>query len=91
MIGHCLCETVVFEIDAASLRLYRCHCSLCRRQSGTASNPAGLLEASAHLQVVAGIHLASRADWDPSQAVAARFYELPAFAQFMAMLHAGDA
>lgn len=143
MRGHCLCETVVFEVDAASLRLYRCHCSLCRRQSGTASNlativpnaqfrwvsgqdritswhkptgfrshfcsvcgspvpnplratrmtwiPAGLLEAQERLQVVADIHLASRAGWDPSPVVGAPFDELPDFGEFMAMLHVGDA
>ena len=43
MRGQCLCNTVAFEIDAASLRLYRCHCSLCRRQSGTGSNLATIV------------------------------------------------
>jgi hypothetical protein len=43
MRGQCLCGTVAFEVDAPSLRLYRCHCSLCRRQSGTASNLAALV------------------------------------------------
>lgn len=43
MRGHCLCGTVEFKIDASSLRLYRCHCSLCRRQSGTASNLATIV------------------------------------------------
>lgn len=43
MRGHCLCATVQFEVDATSLKLYRCHCSLCRRQSGTASNLATIV------------------------------------------------
>lgn len=43
MRGQCLCGTVIFEINAPSLRLYRCHCSLCRRQSGTESNLATIV------------------------------------------------
>lgn len=43
MRGECLCGTVSFEVDVTSLRLYRCHCSLCRRQSGTASSLAGIV------------------------------------------------
>ncbi|MFO1280871.1 MAG: GFA family protein [Burkholderiales bacterium] len=43
MRGHCLCGAVAFEVDADSLKLYRCHCSLCRRQSGTASNCAAVV------------------------------------------------
>jgi hypothetical protein len=46
MRGHCLCGTVQFEVDATSLSLYRCHCSLCRRQSGTASNLATIVSKS---------------------------------------------
>jgi hypothetical protein len=40
MIGHCLCERVAFGIDGDRFRLYQCHCSLCRRQGGAASNAA---------------------------------------------------
>lgn len=43
MRGQCLCGIVAFEIDAPSLRLYRCHCSLCRKQSGTESNLATIV------------------------------------------------
>lgn len=46
MRGQCLCGSVVFEVNAASLKLYRCHCSLCRRQSGTASNLATIVSDS---------------------------------------------
>jgi hypothetical protein len=45
--GQCLCGAVVFEIALERLALYRCHCSLCRRQSGTASNCAAVVPASA--------------------------------------------
>ncbi|HXJ35269.1 MAG TPA: GFA family protein [Candidatus Eisenbacteria bacterium] len=43
MRGQCLCGAVVFEVNASSLKLYRCHCSLCRRQSGTASSLAAIV------------------------------------------------
>lgn len=47
MQGRCLCGAVAFEVRLAALRLYRCHCSLCRRQSGTASNCAAIVPAGA--------------------------------------------
>jgi hypothetical protein len=43
MRGQCLCGAVAFEVNATSLKLYRCRCSLCRRQSGTASSLAALV------------------------------------------------
>lgn len=43
MQGHCLCGAVAFDVLAPSLTLYRCHCSLCRRQSGATSNCATLV------------------------------------------------
>ncbi len=41
--GHCFCEKVEFEIAGDTLKLVQCHCSLCRRQSGAASNAAALV------------------------------------------------
>ncbi len=43
MHGHCLCQSVAFEIDGDRFRLYQCHCSLCRRQGGSLSNTATLV------------------------------------------------
>jgi hypothetical protein len=43
MRGQCICGAVAFEVNASSLKLYRCHCSLCRRQSGTASSLATIV------------------------------------------------
>ncbi len=39
MHGQCLCGAVKFEILGPLPKLYQCHCSLCRKQSGSASNP----------------------------------------------------
>lgn len=43
MHGHCLCKSIQFEIDADSLGLYQCHCSLCRRQSGSVASAATIV------------------------------------------------
>jgi hypothetical protein len=45
VLGQCLCGDVAFELDAQQLKLYRCHCSLCRRQSGAAFNCAAIIDA----------------------------------------------
>lgn len=44
MKGACLCETVTFHISVIPERFYRCHCSLCRKQSGTGFNLATLVK-----------------------------------------------
>jgi len=58
MRGQCLCGGVVFEVTARRLKLYRCHCSLCRRQSGTASNCAAIVSAD-KLRWVGGTEMIS--------------------------------
>ncbi|MBS6059817.1 GFA family protein [Mixta calida] len=44
MNGSCLCGSVVFEISTKPSLFYRCHCSLCRKQSGTGYNLATLVK-----------------------------------------------
>ena len=41
--GHCLCEQIGFELSSDSYKLYQCHCSLCRRQSGSSANAAAIV------------------------------------------------
>lgn len=43
MRGSCLCGDVQFEIDAKSLGVVQCHCRLCRKQGGSASNSAAFV------------------------------------------------
>jgi len=38
MRGKCLCGAIEFEINGKLPKAYQCHCSLCRKQSGTAYN-----------------------------------------------------
>ena len=45
MRGTCLCEAVSFEISGPIPKLYQCHCSLCRKQSGTMASAALLVAA----------------------------------------------
>lgn len=42
------------------------------------------------IRVVADIYAATRADWDPSRPMGARFDELPRFEEFIPQLHAGE-
>lgn len=44
MQGSCLCGEVKFEIIGNIPNLYQCHCSLCRKVSGSASSSAFILE-----------------------------------------------
>lgn len=45
MQGECLCGEVKFEILGGMPRLYQCHCSLCRKQGGSASNTSTIVPA----------------------------------------------
>jgi hypothetical protein len=58
MHGRCLCGEVAFEISGAIPRIYQCHCSLCRKQGGSASNSSLIVEAQ-NLRWVAGHELVS--------------------------------
>lgn len=43
MIGKCLCGQVQFEVGGSLPNFYQCHCSLCRKLSGSASDTAMFL------------------------------------------------
>ena len=45
MRGKCLCGEVEFELAGKILALYQCHCSLCRKQSGSAASAATIVAA----------------------------------------------
>jgi hypothetical protein len=40
MKGKCLCGAVEFELSGEIPNLYQCHCSLCRRVTGSSANAA---------------------------------------------------
>ncbi|MBL1275990.1 MAG: GFA family protein [Ectothiorhodospiraceae bacterium] len=44
MIGSCLCDSVEFSIEIEKLKIYQCHCSLCRKQTGTASSCGAIVK-----------------------------------------------
>jgi len=41
--GNCLCGKVRFELAVDELRLYQCHCSECRKVTGSSANASALL------------------------------------------------
>jgi hypothetical protein len=44
MIGKCLCGEVQFEIFGGIPNLYQCHCSLCRKVTGSSANAATFID-----------------------------------------------
>ena len=54
--GKCLCEGVKIEIDAALGPVIACHCSRCRRATGSAFNPNASVPADKY-RIVAGQEL----------------------------------
>ena len=46
MIGKCLCGEIQFEIKGETPNLLQCHCSLCRKQSGSSANAATFVHES---------------------------------------------
>lgn len=51
--GSCLCGIVEFRISGEIPKIYQCHCSLCRKVSGSASN-AALLTAAEGFEWITG-------------------------------------
>lgn len=43
--GQCLCGAVRFTLEVEPRYFYRCHCSLCRKQTGVGHNLATLVKA----------------------------------------------
>jgi hypothetical protein len=129
MIGRCLCGEIEFEIAGIVPNLYQCHCSQCRKQGGSASNtativnakqftwkfgknlvikfkdktgfnshfcsvcgspvpnqlgegelvwvPAGLLENSEDLEIVAHLFVSSKAHWEKISNTGVQYEEMP--------------
>ena len=58
MRGSCLCGRVEFQIDS-SPKIYQCHCSLCRKQGGSSSNSAIIVEARNFCWIAGQEHISS--------------------------------
>jgi hypothetical protein len=52
-LGSCQCKAVTFEITGAFERFFLCHCSRCRKDTGSA-HAANLISASAALRWLTG-------------------------------------
>ncbi|KMO12631.1 GFA family protein [Methylobacterium platani] len=44
--GSCLCGTVAFTVEEPLPGLYQCHCSLCRKATGSSNNTAAIVATS---------------------------------------------
>ena len=51
--GSCLCGAITFSVAGLSGKIYQCHCSLCRKQGGSASNTGTIVPVS-QLQWLSG-------------------------------------
>lgn len=70
MIGSCLCGTIKFELRVDSLKVYQCHCSLCRKQTGTASSCGSVV----HVEKLAWLSGESNiAKWERSTGFTSHF------------------
>ena len=49
--GSCLCGAVRFEVEGDATELYQCHCSLCRKSTGSAAVTALLVAAAGPVRV----------------------------------------
>jgi len=63
LIGSCLCGGVTYEIDGAIETITNCHCSLCRKMSGSAFS-SGATIAARSFRYVAGQELLKQ--WESS-------------------------
>lgn len=59
MRAKCLCGQVEFEIVGPTPKLYQCHCSLCRKQGGSASNTATVVPAENFRWLTGQEHISS--------------------------------
>ena len=54
--GVCLCGAIKFKFSTSKIKtIYRCYCSLCRKQSGAASNTATLILSEQFVKTILAI------------------------------------
>ena len=64
--GSCLCGEVVVEISGPISSIIHCHCSLCRKSSGTAFATNGFVQ-STDFAVIEGAHKLSQFAFKPGR------------------------
>jgi hypothetical protein len=70
LMGGCLCGSVRYEIDEPLVSSGYCHCTRCRRRTGTAAAPSARI-APGSLRIVAGEELVRC--WQPDEGFAKCF------------------
>lgn len=64
--GACLCGEVAIEINGPISSIIHCHCSLCRKSSGTAFATNGFVQ-STDFTVVKGVSLPRYDSFEPGR------------------------
>ncbi len=64
--GSCLCGAIVYEVTAAPLTMYHCHCGTCRKASG-ASLATNAIVPAAGFAIVAGREALTRYESSPQK------------------------
>jgi hypothetical protein len=72
--GSCICGDVAFEVDGPFDRFLNCHCSRCRKATGTAHSCEVIVKASA-FRWVRGERLVKRFDLPHARSFATAFCE----------------
>jgi hypothetical protein len=70
--GSCLCGSVVFEVDTPFDRFVNCHCSRCRKTTGTAHASNAVVKADA-LRWLHGKEMIARYDLPTARSFATSF------------------
>ena len=64
--GSCLCGQIEFRLDGPISSIIHCHCSLCRKSSGTAYSTNGFVDTGA-LRIVRGLELVTSFEYKPGR------------------------
>jgi hypothetical protein len=68
--GSCLCGDIKFELSIERLKIYQCHCNLCRKQTGTASS-CGSVVSEENFSWLTGEHLITK--WEKDSGFTSHF------------------
>ena len=63
--GHCFCQAICFEISLNQLDAYHCHCSICRKVTGSRFNTATVIDAN-YFQWTSDLNLIKTYKKDPT-------------------------
>lgn len=75
LVGSCLCGTVTYQVDSPFLQFVHCHCSRCRKATGTAHASNLYVNANSFAWILGGDNL-TRYDLPSARSFAAVFCKI---------------